>query len=206
LAKAYQLNGSFLSSSKNFSNLFKRVKYNRSHAGMNSVAVTATAYSGNSSTGTMMVNVVDLSSYGNYVDMCYEGNSISVKKDKVQNYLRKGACRGSCQYTARAGSTGKTVEVMTDEVFFTPELTLSSYPNPTSGYTVISFSSQMDGAARVSILSTNGIEMDKLFNDELVAQQAVEMGYEAGKLPSGICIIRMVTAGEVKTIKLVVRK
>ncbi|MFT6972427.1 MAG: hypothetical protein ACJAXX_003010, partial [Roseivirga sp.] len=63
---------------------------------MNSVAVTATAYSGNSSTGTMMVNVVDLSSYGNYVDMCYEGNSISVKKDKVQNYLRKGASRGSC--------------------------------------------------------------------------------------------------------------
>ncbi|MFT6872762.1 MAG: hypothetical protein ACJAVN_001774, partial [Roseivirga sp.] len=37
-------------------------------------------------------------------------------------------------------------------------------------------------------------------------QQAVEIGYEAGKLPSGIYIIRMVTAGEVKTIKLVVRK
>jgi hypothetical protein len=91
---------------------------------------------------------------------------------------------------------------VTEEVFFTPGLTLSSYPNPTSGYTVISFSSQMDGAARVSILSTNGIEMDKLFN----AQQAVEMGYEAGKLPSGIDIIRMVTAGKVKTVKLVVRK
>jgi len=185
---------------------FKRVKYERSDAGMNSVAVTATDYSGNSSTGTVMVNVVDLSSYGKYVDMCYEGNSIRVKKNKVQNYLRKGASLGSCQYTARAGSTGKTVEVMTDEVFFAPELTLSSYPNPTSGYTVISFSSQMDGAARVSILSTNGVEMDKLFDDELVAQQEVEIGYEAGKLPSGIYIIRMVTAGEVKTVKLVVRK
>lgn len=85
-------------------------------------------------------------------------------------------------------------------------MNLSSSPNPTASETRISFSSDVAGPARVAVMSTNGVQLAKVFDGELKAQEEVTVSYQAGNLPSGIYIIRLVTAGDVKSVKLVVRK
>ena len=188
---------------------FPRKKYYRKDAGMNTVMVNAIDHYGNRTLGAVTVNVVDISSHGKYVTLCYKGRTRRVKQKYVQNYLRYGAVLGSCSSAILSIEDEAPDEeaIAEDDIpNFVPELRLNSYPNPSAGYTVFTFSSDVDGPGRLAIMNANGVQLATLFNDDLVANEEVEVGYEAGALPSGIYIVRLVTGGTIKNIKLMVKK
>lgn len=185
---------------------FSKTKYGVVDAGINQVTVSARDYSGNSSTGTVNVHVIDITDLGKYVDMCYEGRSIRVKQDKVQDMIRRGASLGDCNSGNVMSSSDYSLGEPTKQDLFIPELALEAYPNPTTGMTIIKISSNISGPARVALLSTSGVEMEEIYNNELEANTEVEVGYDASAMPSGVYIVRLVTAGEVRNLKLMVKK
>ena len=101
-------------------------------------------------------------------------------------------------------NTGSGNTILESEGKF--EVNLKVYPNPTTDMTILKISSNVSGPARVALLSTSGMEMDELFNGELEANTEIEVGYDASPLPSGVYIVRLVTAGEVRNLKLMVKK
>jgi len=185
---------------------FDKTKYGVVHAGINQVTVWARDYNGNSGTGTVNVNVIDITDLGKYVDMCYEGRSITVKQDKVQDMIRRGASLGDCNSNSNMAMSEFTLGEPAREELFVPELKLESYPNPTAGMTIIKISSNVAGPARVALMSTSGVEMEEIYNNDLEANTEVEVGYDASALPSGLYIVRLVTGGEVRNLKLMVKK
>ena len=185
---------------------FDKTKFGVVDAGINQVAVWAKDYSGNTSTGTVNVNVIDITDLGRYVDMCYKGRSFTVKQNRVQDMIRRGATLGDCgANTNMTASEFSLAEPATEELFV-PELALEAYPNPSSGLTMIKISSNISGPARVALMNTSGIEMEEIFNRELEANTEVEVAYDVSAMPSGMYIIRLVTAGEVRNLKLMVKK
>ncbi|NVK85102.1 MAG: DUF5011 domain-containing protein [Cytophagia bacterium] len=186
---------------------FDKQKYGVEDAGINQLQVTARDYNGNMSTGMVSINVIDITGLGEYVDMCYNGETKQVKQDKVQDYLRKGAVLGSCNLNMGASDFGLGEPAKPEgEELFIPELTLESYPNPTAGMTYMKISSNISGPARLALMSTSGVEMDELYKGDLEANTEIEVGYDAAHLPSGVYIVRLVTAGQVRNLKLMVKK
>ncbi|NVJ48540.1 MAG: T9SS type A sorting domain-containing protein, partial [Cytophagia bacterium] len=186
---------------------FDKQKYGVEDAGINQLQVTARDYNGNMSTGMVSINVIDITGLGEYVDMCYNGETKQVKQDKVQDYLRKGAVLGSCNLNMGASDFGLGEPAKPEgEELFIAELTLESYPNPTAGMTYMKISSNISGPARLALMSTSGVEMDELYKGDLEANTEIEVGYDAAHLPSGVYIVRLVTAGQVRNLKLMVKK
>ncbi len=187
---------------------FNKTKFGVSNVGLNQVTVTAEDKSGNTTVGSIDVNVVDITSYGSYVEMCYKGKSKRVKNKDVQKYLRKGASIGNCDGLAQVVEQPQVVlnDQTATYLLSRPTLSLTSSPNPTASFTTVTFSSEVAGQARLAVMSTNGVQMAMLFDEELEANTSVSVDYNAGSLQSGIYIIRLVSAGAVKTQKLVVRK
>jgi hypothetical protein len=180
---------------------FPNTKYSSDDAGMNELMVTAKDKSGNVTVGAVNVEVIDITSLGKYVDMCYNGKAVKIKNSSVQDYLRKGASLGSCNIMAMEAS-----EFTFGEPTFIAELSLAAYPNPTDGATMIRISSNVEGPARVGLVTTSGVEIEEIYSGELQANEQFEVAFDGSSLPSGIYIVRMVSAGQVKNLKLMIKK
>ena len=181
---------------------FPKTKYSSDDAGMNQLEVTAKDKSGNVSVGMVNVEVIDITALGKYIEMCYKGQSVMIKNSSVQDYLRKGASLGSCG----AGLNTQNRNLPLGEDTFIAELNIVSYPNPTTGFTTISISSNVEGPARVGLVSTAGVEITEIYAGELQANEKFEVGFDGSNLPSGVYIVRLVTAGQVKNLKLMIKK
>jgi hypothetical protein len=170
---------------------------------MNQLAVTAKDKSGNVTVGIVNVEVIDITSLGRYVEMCYRGKTVRIRNNKVQDYLRKGASLGSCNFTSleKGGFTFGEPEVS-----FITALNLEAYPNPTDGVTMIRISSNIEGPARVGLVTTSGIEIEEIYSGDIQANEQFEVAFDGSSLPSGIYIVRMVSAGQVKNLKLMIKK
>ena len=182
---------------------FPKTKYSSDDAGMNQLEVTAKDKSGNVSVGMVNVEVIDITALGKYIEMCYKGQSVMIKNSSVQDYLRKGASLGSCG--AGLNTQNKVLPFGETEAFIA-ELNIVSYPNPTTGFTTISISSNVEGPARVGLVSTAGVEITEIYAGELQANEKFEVGFDGSNLPSGVYIVRLVTAGQVKNLKLMIKK
>ncbi|MFT6213983.1 MAG: hypothetical protein ACJAS3_000372 [Roseivirga sp.] len=182
---------------------FDKTKYSSADAGMNQLAVTAKDKSGNVTVGIVNVEVIDITSLGRYVEMCYRGKTVRIRNNKVQDYLRKGASLGSCNFTSleKGGFTFGEPEVS-----FITALNLEAYPNPTDGVTMIRISSNIEGPARVGLVTTSGIEIEEIYSGDIQANEQFEVAFDGSSLPSGIYIVRMVSAGQVKNLKLMIKK
>lgn len=187
---------------------FPRTRFDRTDAGMNTVMVTATDKSGNRVTGPLNVNVIDISSYGRRVQICYRGRTYRVSKSRVQYYLRKGASLGTCSndITMVVGGSDLNQTIGEREVDWEPLIELGAYPNPTRGMTTITFSSEEAGPAQMAVVSAAGVRMATLYDGNIEAEENVKVTYNTGELPNGMYIIRLVTAGKVKNLKLMVKK
>jgi hypothetical protein len=180
---------------------FPNTKYSSDDAGMNQLMVTAKDKSGNVTVGAVNVEVIDITSLGRYVDMCYNGKAVRIKNSSVQDYLRKGASLGSCNF-----SSSESSEFSFGEPTFIAELNLEAYPNPTDGATMIRISSNIEGPARVGLVTTSGIEIEEIYSGALSANEQFEVVFDGSSLPSGVYIVRMVSAGQVKNLKLMIKK
>ena len=185
---------------------FDKKRFGVADAGMNQVAVAAKDKAGNIGYGQINVEVIDISNLGKYIEMCYKGRKLVVKRNKVQDMIRRGATLGACDSGNIMTASEFTLGEPAQEELFVPELKLESYPNPTRGVTTFKISSNVSGSARMALLSTSGIELEEVFSGELEANTEVEVGYDAGQLPSGMYIVRLVTAGQVRNLKLMVEK
>lgn len=187
---------------------FPRTRFDRTDVGMNTVMVTATDKSGNTVTGPLNVNVIDISSYGKRVTMCYRGRTYRVSKYKVQYYLRKGASLGTCStdITMAVGGSDLNQTIGEREVDWEPLIELGAYPNPTRGMTTITFSSEEAGPAQMAVVNAAGVPMTTLYDGNIEAEENVKVTYNTSELPNGMYIIRLVTAGKVKNLKLMVKK
>ncbi|WP_305983408.1 TLD domain-containing protein [Roseivirga thermotolerans] len=185
---------------------FDKKRFGVADAGMNQVAVAAKDKAGNIGYGQINVEVIDISNLGKYIEMCYKGRKLVVKRNKVQDMIRRGATLGACDSGNIMTASKFTLGEPAQEELFVPELKLESYPNPTRGVTTFKISSNVSGSARMALLSTSGIELEEVFSGELEANTEVEVGYDAGQLPSGMYIVRLVTAGQVRNLKLMVEK
>ena len=193
---------------------FPKTKYGVADAGQHQVSVTATDKSKNETTGFVTVNVVDITGYSDRVSMCYDNAAISVKKKDVQKYLRRGAVLGSCgsllpvvDLTPDMGlvvdnSEGTSEQQLTKEIM----VSLTASPNPAVDRAMISFSSEMAGKAEVVIYNMQGVEVGKVFRGELEANKKMSIEFRVDNLPSGLLLVRLQTQGQVKNVKLLVRK
>ncbi len=187
---------------------FQRRTFTIRNTGINRVRVVAIDHSGNVTRGFVKVKVVNRDSFGSIVNMCFKGRSIKVSRQQVSLWLRRGASFGSCSnISSQPGGLEVQEEAQVEsDINVVPEISLKSYPNPTSGYTVINFRSDLAGPAKVTVMNTKGVIMDVVFDKEVEAHQEVEVGYETGKLSNGVYLVRLVTAGKYRTIRLIVRK
>ena len=188
---------------------YPRTRFTRNDVGMNQVTVTAKDLSGNETIGTVNVDVIDISHLGRRVEMCYKGRRIRVSRHAVQHFMRKGATIGSCTpdlLPTVEGGTAITESEITDLTDKEPLLELSASPNPVVSSTTITFLSEYAGRASVGVYTMQGVEVARLFEGDIQANRDVEVTFNTDKVPSGLLLVRLQTQGQVKTLKLIVRK
>lgn len=184
--------------------------FSRSNAGLNYLWVVAIDNSGNRTNGFVRVNVVDITKYGRVVPMCYKGRPIRVRDSQVKRWLSRGASIGTCStditMTVDGTNLNQQIAELEPEPVHEPIIELGAYPNPSQGMTNITFSSDVAGPAQMIVVSTGGVRMTTLFDGDIAADQNVKVRYNTNDLPSGMYIIRLVTAGEIRSLKLIVKK
>lgn len=77
-----------------------------------------------------------------------------------------------------------------------PDVTLSSYPNPTSGNSEVVFSTADDTRALIEVYDMNGRKVATLYNEVAKADQEYRLSFDGNKLPNGIYIYRLTTNDE----------
>jgi len=188
---------------------FARTKYGVADAGVNQLLVTAKDKHGNESMGVVLINVIDITSLPNNVSMCYKDKAITVKKKHVQRWLRKGASLGSCGALLPAvepSLPGIDLEVDAPELVEEVLISLGASPNPATDKAMITFSSEESGRAVVKVYNMQGIEVGDLYDGDLEANKNVTVVFRVDNLPSGVLLVRLQTQGQVKTLKLLVRR
>lgn len=193
---------------------FPKTSFGKKDVGLHSILVEAKDDFKNVSVGIVTVNVVDISEYGDRVSMCLDNVAISVKKKDVQKYLRRGAVLGSCSNVLPMIDLTQDMDLVVDNREGASEqniakeviVSLSASPNPATDKAMISFSSDMAGKAAVVVYNMQGVEVGKVFSGELEANKSVSIEFRVDNLPSGLLLVRMQTQGQVKNVKLLVRK
>ncbi|NVJ64821.1 MAG: HYR domain-containing protein [Flavobacteriaceae bacterium] len=87
-----------------------------------------------------------------------------------------------------------------------PVIGIEAFPNPTSSTATIRFSSDMDGKARVGVFNLNGVQIATLFEGDVLADQNVEVEFNASSVASGVYLVRVNTNGYIRNLKLMVKK
>ena len=184
---------------------FPRRRFGTQDAGQHTVPVRAWDLAGNSAIGTIQVNVIDISDMGRRVTICYKGKTRRVHRVSVQHWLRKGASLGACTTDfTMAPAMSNLADAM--ETHNEPLVELAAYPNPTHSTNTITFSSERAGLASLAVVNTSGVAVTQLFTGHIEAHKNVEVTYDTRELPEGVYILRLVTAGEMKTLKLLVKE
>jgi len=187
-----------------------RKRFTTKNLGLNKVRVKASDRSRNTTVGTIFVNVVDISSLGKKITLCFKGRTIKVSPHSVQRMTRKGARFGSCNkfanQAARAGQAAPEVEVDQDVISTEPLIELSAYPNPVQSVATITFSSERAGRTMLTIFNSGSPRPIVLFDQEIEANTNQRVTFDTSGLPSGLYILRLKTVHGIKTMKLLVRR
>ncbi|MCK5743004.1 MAG: T9SS type A sorting domain-containing protein [Chlorobi bacterium] len=100
----------------------------------------------------------------------------------------------------------KSLIVGVDDDIFNNDLNISVYPNPTSDYLNIRFSSTV-GNANISLFNAAGVELlnKKISTINGINKYSVStIDFPSGSLPGGIYFVRIQSAGEVATKKITI--
>ncbi len=183
-----------------------RKRFSGGDEGLNEVKVKATDRSGNSSTGRILVNVVDISHLGRGATMCLNGKTIKVRSHQVQRWIRRGASLGSCNNLLPIAARPDNVDQQTILPETEPLVRLSAYPNPAKSLATITFSSTDAGRATLTIFNSGRPKPMLLFDQEIEANTNQKVTFDTNDLPVGVYILRLTTTEGIKTMKLLVRR
>jgi len=187
-----------------------RRRFTRRNEGLNRVRVTARDRSGNTTAGTVFVNVVDISHLGTRIQICFKGRTIRVRPQWLQSLIDRGASFGSCNSVAPQATPGAVIDqetVVEPEITSTePLIELSAYPNPVKSVATITFSSNRAGRSVLTIFNSGKPSPVVLFDQDIEANTNQKVTFDTSDLPVGVYILRLRTAQGVKTMKLLVRR
>ena len=84
-------------------------------------------------------------------------------------------------------------------------LTLTSYPDPFTSYTVVSFSLPAASRGNLTVLDGNGRMVQELLNGEMSAGQQT-VTFQPASLPGGVYLLRLMTPAGVQTRQIVLKR
>lgn len=167
-------------------------------AGTYTFMVEATNAYGCTSTATVTVEVLDVRCGENNekVLVCHKtgsatnpSNGICVAPEAVAVHLSKGGTLGRCAPAAVASKGIATV--------------LNAYPNPFTSETTVQFTlGQEEGYVVLEVYDLNGNSVARLFEGSADADRTYTFTLNGSTLRNNVYIVRLVTAGEVKTFRL----
>ncbi|MDX5417949.1 MAG: family 10 glycosylhydrolase, partial [Hymenobacteraceae bacterium] len=171
-------------------------------AGTYTFTVEAANAYGCTSTATVTVEVIDVRCGENNekVLVCHKtgsatnpGNSICVAPEAVATHLSKGGTLGGCAPAAVASKGLAPV--------------LSAFPNPFNSETTVQFTlGQEEGNVLLEVFDMNGNRVAHLFEGSAKADKTYTFTLDGKTLRNNVYIVRLVTAGEVKTFRLMKNK
>ena len=135
----------------------------------------------------------------NYIQICYNGNSMCIPRHTVQRFIEKGAVLGSCE-NAKQGNSLSTSAVIDQNK--TSVLTL--FPNPSRSIVNIGYTSRDAGPVAVQLFDAKGSLVSTLFNGKTALAETRSWRINVSTLTPGIYFIRSQSRSGIAQQKLVV--
>ncbi|WP_439883331.1 T9SS type A sorting domain-containing protein [Pontibacter sp. MBLB2868] len=161
---------------------------------------TVTAYNGTcSKTASVTITVIDARCGNGKVMLCHKSKTTCISPSAVAAHLRNHSedKLGSC--SSNSISKGKSKEAKA-------VLSLTVYPNPLHNKANVELSLPKDGPYLLELHSANGKKVSVVGEGKARAGELVPLELKAEKLREGIYYLRLTTADEVKTVRLVLKK
>ena len=89
------------------------------------------------------------------IQLCFNGNTLCVSNSAAENFIRKGAYLGSCLPSS---------QVKNEAVTPYDNNSISTFPNPFTSSTTMSFKSTMAGLVSLKIYDMNGKMVAHIYN------------------------------------------
>ena len=130
------------------------------------------------------------------IQLCFNGNTLCVSNSAAENFIRKGAYLGTCLHSSQEKNK---VETSYDNN------SISTFPNPFTSSTSISFKSTVNGLVSLKIYDLNGKMVAQVYNGMAQPKVTNKVNFDGSKLPPGTYICKLQTAtgsSEEKLVKL----
>lgn len=173
--------------------------------GLYTLTLTATNLFGCSTTTTERITVIDAicGTKGDKVLVCHNGKEICVSQNALQALIaqpntRLGFCNQDLTEIGRIAQGTITAKA--------PESTLTIYPNPFNSKTTVEFTLNQNGNYRAELLDMKGQLVKVIANEEGTAGKVYSKELSSTDLAAGMYLVRLVSASEVKYLKLLLDK
>jgi hypothetical protein len=135
------------------------------------------------------------------IQVCFNGKNICVDRQGVPSLIQKGAYLGGC--TQSDNVTSSSLMNVNSE---SQSVSLNTYPNPFTNHATISFKVAQTSFVSLQVYDLNGRLISTLYNTTTEKNDTQKVNFEAGKLSSGMYIIRLHTSEGVVQQKIVLRR
>jgi len=127
------------------------------------------------------------------IQLCFNGNTLCVSKSSAENFIRKGAYLGTCLQSSK---------VENDASMFNGN-SVTTFPNPFTSSTTISFKSTVAGFASLKIYDLNGKLVANVYSGNAQSKVINKINFDGSRLPAGIYISRLQTATGITEQKII---
>ncbi|WP_242927917.1 T9SS-dependent M36 family metallopeptidase [Pontibacter vulgaris] len=171
-------------------------------AGTYTFTVTAENADNCIKTKTITINVVDVrcGPKNNKVLVCHRGKVQCIDTKDVQSHLSHGDKLGDCNTVS---ATALASEVAAEKL---PSTSITSYPNPFSESTNLSFTVKESGYTSLNVYDITGRVVATLFDGDATPGVTYTKVFKTNKLSGGIYIYRLVNGKSVQSGSLMVTK
>jgi D-alanyl-D-alanine carboxypeptidase len=134
------------------------------------------------------------------INLCFNGNLITVDRNAAAGFIKKGAYLGSCEASDAKRMSPKDV---TSNFI---KSSLEAFPSPSSGQVQFSFVANESGPATLDLYDANGKLIHNIYRGNLEKGISKDMIFIKRNSPAGIYIASLKTPSGVTQIKIVFAK
>lgn len=169
--------------------------------------LTVTAVNGDNCTrsASVTIKVIDVrcGAKSNKVMVCVDGENKCVDTKSVNQLLTKaGGKLGNCSLSA----TATAAAVAAEGASAAEKRALLVVPNPFSSSANVEFTVAQEGNYRLELRDMRGALVSVLAEGNAKAEEHLSVALNRGKLAEGLYVVRLVTAGEAESLKVMIRK
>lgn len=128
------------------------------------------------------------------------GREVCLEAKDVPNHLKNGGTLGSCNQR----STSLASVVATDALI--EGLKVAAYPNPFSSLLTIEITAEETELVTFVVYELRGALVKRLYADTTEAGQVQRLELDGSQLAEGLYVGKLITKGQVQTLKLVLKK